>query len=259
MCCSQFPPRNCDLLAQVFLGVWLSPRQQLAGQYSLWKTLFNHPGVHAHFVRCRCQIVKHRRIDRMGPFWTILEPTILRYRNQIVVFLSFNVQTSSHAYSEQAEISNTILHWLTVSTYCCSERGRNWLGMEWEGMDIIFGKRKQSGEFWWAYRLCSGGWFRSYEELDAMEIQWNNRKDIYWIERPAVCSRLHTVMSSVSAFVFVCRGGVMDSECPFVGRACLYHVASIECLRALNTWFSSWTIGPHGPKTLVLTMASDST
>ena len=68
-----------------------------------------------------------------------------------------------------------------------------------------------------------------------MEIQWTNRKDIYWIERPALCSRLHAVMSSVCVCVFVCRGGVVDSECTFVGRACLYHVSAIECLRPLNT------------------------
>ena len=77
------------------LMLWRLSRLQPSGQHLLWKNLFNHLDVQADFVRWRCQIVKYHRIDRLDRFWTILKPTITRYRNRIVVFLLFNVQTSS--------------------------------------------------------------------------------------------------------------------------------------------------------------------
>ena len=171
-------PSNSTLsrLENSFHGNVIPPLQP-AGQHSLPKNLFNHQVVHADFVCCHCQFVKHHRIDRLDRFCTILKPTITRYRDQIYVFLTFNVHALSifHDLMEQTHIpskknypirsctlklwtqrylSKAVFEWVPMDwiiecTYFWSERGRNELKMEWEGIDIMSGERRKSGEFWW--------------------------------------------------------------------------------------------------------------
>ena len=54
-------------------------------------------------------------------------------------------------------------------------------------MDAIFGERRLSGEFGWAYHLCSGGWLWIEDGFDVMDIRWVHRENIHRIEGLGVC------------------------------------------------------------------------
>ena len=83
-----------------------------------------------------------------------------------------------------------------------TERGGNGLGMKWEWMDLIFGERGLSGEFWLAYRPCWGGWLWSEDGFDIMDIRWDHRENIHRIEGLAVrCVRLNHIWSFITGLV----------------------------------------------------------